>query len=237
MTFLAASTTAPPASLSLSTMTVPTAIRQRRTIRHYHHTPVDRAMLQELSALAMEAPSSWNLQDRSVVVVTSADGLAALTDATGGQPQPQEAPAIFVFVADTQGWKDDRRDIDDVARRNGAWSDEFARFFTVASEEFQAALEARGALREYAIKDAMIAASFLILAATAAGLATSPMNGWDERLVKRAIGIENRDDLAIALLVAVGTGAEQRPHPGRRPLATTAFADRYGLPLTDTTAN
>ncbi|KRB69520.1 dehydrogenase, partial [Kitasatospora sp. Root187] len=190
------------------TLSVADAIRSRRTIRHYRPDPIAEAALASLLALAVEAPTSWNLQDRSIVVVADAEGRARLTRATGGQPQPQEAPVVLVFVAEPQAWREDRADVYDQASRNGAWSDEFIAGFSAESTEFQEGLEKLGLLREYAVKDAMIAASFLMLAATELGLATSPMNGWDEAQVKQAIGIGDRDDLAIALLVSVGHPAE-----------------------------
>ncbi|MGO4702383.1 nitroreductase family protein [Dyella sp. 2RAB6] len=212
--------TLPPAPLS-----VPEAIRQRRAVRHYRPDPVDPAVLDELLELALAAPSSWNLQDRQLVVVTSEQGRQALTHATGGQPQAQEAPVMVVFLADCQAHTRDRSDIWTQARANQAWSEDFIAFFAAQSQAFQEALAARGALREYAIKDAMIAASFFILAAQSRGLATSPMNGWDEALVKRAIGAEQRDDLAVALLVSLGHAAAQPLPPGRRPAALQVFRE------------
>ncbi len=208
-------------------MSVATAIRTRRTIRHYRPDPVPAAALDTLAELAMEAPSSWNLQDRSLVVVTDPAVRAELAWATDGQPQPREAPVMLVFVAEPQAWRADRADIFDRARRNHAWSDEFIAGFATAATEFQKSLDERDLLREYAVKDAMIAATYTMLAATELGLATSPMNGWDEGRVKKAIGIEDRDDLAIALLMSVGRPAEQRAHPGRRPVTATVFRDRY----------
>lgn len=211
-----------------STMSVAEAIRTRRTVRHYRPDPVPNAMLDTLLELAVEAPTSWNLQDRSVVVVSSDEGRADLTAATGGQPQPHEAPVVLVFVAEPQSWRDDHTDIHDQARHRGAWNDEFIAMFAAASQSFQEDLDRRGLLREYAVKDAMIAASFVMLAATELGLATSPMNGWNEADVKKAIGIEDRDDLAIALLVSVGYPAETRLHPGRRAVERSTYRQLYG---------
>jgi nitroreductase len=209
------------------TLSVADAIRTRRTVRHYRSDPIPEATLASLLELAVEAPTSWNLQDRSIVVVTDREGRDALTWATGGQPQPQEAPVVLVFVAEPQSWRDDHSDVYDQARRNGAWNDEFIAMFSAASTAFQEDLDRRGLLREYAVKDAMIAASFLMLAATEMGLATSPMNGWDEAKVKKAIGIGDREDLAIALLVSVGYPAEERRHPGRRALEHNVFYERH----------
>lgn len=213
-------------ALASAPLSVSDAIRQRRAVRHYRPDPVDPAVLDELLELALAAPSSWNLQDRQLVVVTSEQGRQALAHATGGQPQPQEAPVMVVFLADCQAHTRDRSDIWQQARANGAWSEDFIAFFAHESQAFQEALAARGALREYAIKDAMIAASFFILAAQSRGLATSPMNGWDETLVKRAIGAQQRDDHAVALLVSLGHAAEQPMPPGRRPAAWQVFRER-----------
>jgi nitroreductase len=101
--------------------------------------------------------------------------------------------------------------------------------FAAASQSFQQKLGRLGLLREYAVKDAMIAASFVMLGATEMGLATSPMNGWDEAEVKKVIGIGDRDDLAVALLVAVGYPAEERLHPGRRAMERSVFREAYGV--------
>lgn len=210
------------------TMSVAEAIRTRRTVRHYRPDPIPPSTLEALLDLAVEAPTSWNLQDRSIVVVSGEEGRAGLAWAAGGQPQPQEAPVVLVFVAEPQSWRDDHSDVYEQARRSGAWNDEFIAMFSAASRAFQEDLDRRGLLREYAVKDAMIAASFLMLAATEMGLATSPMNGWDEAKVRKVIGVDGRDDLAIALLVSVGYPAEERRHPGRRATERNVFHGSHG---------
>ncbi|MEV4333354.1 nitroreductase family protein [Streptomyces sp. NPDC049597] len=209
------------------TLSVADAIRTRRTVRHYRPDPIPEAALTSLLELAVEAPTSWNLQDRSIVVVTRDEGRDGMAWATGGQPQPREAPVVLVFVAEPQSWREDHSDVYDQARRNGAWNEEFIAMCSAASTAFQEDLDQRGLLREYAVKDAMIAAAFLMLAATEMGLATSPMNGWDEAKVKKVIGIADRDDLAIALVVSVGYPAEERRHPGRRALERNVFYERH----------
>ncbi|WP_329455145.1 nitroreductase family protein [Streptomyces sp. NBC_01497] len=208
--------------------TVAQVIRSRRAIRHYRPDPVPAPLLRELIGLALEAPSSYNLQARSVVAVTGATGLRALTEATGGQPHPQEAPVMLVFVAESAAWTEGRDDVWETARGRGAWTEAFADGTPGSVRAFYEDLRARGLEREYAVKDAMLAAAFLMIAAEAAGLGTSPMNGWDEAAVKRAIGITDRPDLHIALLVPLGYPAEVRLHPGRRAPELTSFHNTYG---------
>lgn len=208
--------------------TVAQVIRARRSVRHYRPDPVPAPLLRELTDLALEAPSSFNLQARSIVTVTGEEGRRGLTHAAGGQPHPREAPVVLVFVAESAAWREDRGDIWETARARGAWSDRFVAASPEDSRLFHEDLNRRGLEREYAVKDAMIAASFLMIAAEAAGLATSPMNGWDESEVKKVIGVDGRDDVHIALLVPLGHPAETRLHPGRRDRSLTCFSETYG---------
>ncbi|MDE1668141.1 nitroreductase family protein [Nocardia gipuzkoensis] len=211
--------------METQTLSVADAIRGRRTVRHYRPDPVPPDLIEELLELAMQAPSAWNMQDRSIVVVTSASGRDALSKAAFGQPQPKEAPVVLVFVADAAAWRDHNTDIAELAGRNGAWNAEFTVLFDARAEYL--ALEQRGLLRENAVKNAMIAATYAMLAATGLGLASAPMNGWDPDLVKQAIGIGDREDLAIAVLITIGYSDAVPPHPGRRPHERTVFAERY----------
>jgi nitroreductase len=208
--------------------TVARIIRTRRSVRHYRPDLIPAPLLRELTDLALEAPSSFNLQDRSIVVVASEEGRAALTRATGGQPHPQEAPVMLVFVAESAAWREERSDIWETARESGAWSDRFAAATPDDVRGFYEDVSSRGLAREYAVRDATMAASFLLIAAQAAGLASSPMGGWNEDEVKKAIGVDGRDDLHIALLVPLGYPAETRLHPGRRDRALTCFDETYG---------
>ncbi|MGW4770265.1 nitroreductase family protein [Nocardia sp. NPDC004278] len=211
--------------MNAQTLSVPAAIRTRRTTRHYRPDPVPPELLAELLDLAVEAPTAWNMQDRSIVVVTSASGRHELSNAAFGQPQPLEAPVVLVFVAETAAWAAENADIAELAGRNGAWNAEFTAMFA-ARAEFHS-LRERGLLRENAVKNAMIAATYVMLAATSLGLSSAPMNGWDPDLVKQAIGIDDRPDLAIAVMVAVGYSDTAPPHPGRRPRERTVFTERY----------
>lgn len=211
--------------------TVAETIRHRRSVRRFRPDPVPEALLNELLELTMEAPSSWNFQSRSVVAVRDPSAREALSRAAYGQRQPREAPLTLVFLAETGRWHEDLSGVYRAARANRAWDEEFVHATATDGIDFQRALDARGLGREYAVKDAVIAATHAMLAATAAGLASSPMNGWDEAEVLKAIGADHRSGLAVALLLSVGYPAEQRRHPGRLPLHRVAFGDRYGAAL------
>ena len=85
--------------------------------------------------------------------------------------------------------------------------------------------------REYAIKDAMIMATTLALAAQSKGYSTCYINGWDEIKVKEIIGVEGDKNIAIALVLPVGIPNAEAKHPGRLPATKTIFTDRLPSPV------
>ena len=82
----------------------------------------------------------------------------------------------------------------------------------------------------WAVKNTMLAAQTLLLAATAAGLSSCPMEGFDGRRVRRALHIPRR--YAIPLVVAVGyptSIARTNPIATRRfDLVEVAYREKFG---------
>jgi nitroreductase len=101
-------------------------------------------------------------------------------------------------------------------------------YFKSAIPKFQASLGER--TREYAIKDAMIAATHFVLAAESLGLSTCFMNGWSEEKMKNVLGMGDDPDLAIAVIVPIGYAAELRGNPGRLPFEYNVFIDKIDHP-------
>jgi nitroreductase len=206
-----------------SPLSVPTAINQRRSIKSFKPDPIAPELLQELVNLTVAAPSSFNLQDWRIVLVQDNAQRAALSEAAWGQAQILQAPVTFVFAADPNGWQQTMAAVLEAGKATDAWNEGTVNYFQQAVPQFQQGLGEKR--REYAIKDAMIAATHLVLAAESLGLSTCFMNGWLEEKVKALIGATD-PDLAIAVLVPVGYAAEPRRNPGRLPLATNVFVDR-----------
>lgn len=213
-----------PGSLSTPLDTF-TAIQTRRSIKTFEDKPVPADMLQRLVELTVAAPSSYNLQDWRIVLVQGAEKKQALTEAAFGQSQVAEAPVTFVFAADHTAWKDDAimAQIYQQGLESGAWPPKTVEYFKSAIPQFQEGLGDK--TREYAIKDAMIAATHTALAAEAMGLSTCFINGWQEDPVKAVIGAGDRPEIDIAVLLPVGYAAEPRKNPGRLPLSTNVFVD------------
>ncbi len=207
---------------------VPTAIRQRRAIKSFQATPLAPETITQLVELTVAAPSSYNLQDWQIILVQDPQQKAALAAAAHGQAQVSQAPVTFVFAADSQVWATHLPLVLQQAQALGAWPEATIAYFHNQVPQFQASLGPKA--REYAVKDAMIAATHLALAAESLGLATCLMNGWDEQQVKQVIGAANNPTLAIAVLVAVGYPALARQYPGRLPLAQNVFLNHLGQP-------
>ncbi len=205
---------------------VPTAIRQRRSIKTFTSDPLPEGVLHKLIELTVAAPSSWNVQAWRIVVVQDDAQRAALQAAAFNQPMVTQAPVTFVFAADAVAGNADLTPIFEQALAAGAWTEGTVNYFKNAIPGFQTGLGDRR--REYAIKDAMIAATHLVLAAESLGLSTCFMNGWVEDMVKAVIGASDQSDISIACLVPVGYAAEPRKDPGRLPLSTNVFTDKLG---------
>jgi len=215
-------------SLQTKPLDVPSAIIQRRSIKSFKPEPISPELLKQLVELTVAAPSSYNIQDWRIILVQDDEQKAALSAAAWNQKQIVEAPVTFVFAADATAGEQDLTPIYDQGLQTGAWTEATVNYFKTAIPQHQAGLGDKR--REYAIKDAVIAATHLVLAAESLGLSTCFMNGWIEEKVKEVIGAADNPDIAIALLVPVGYAAESRRDPGRLPFAYNVFVDKVGKP-------
>ncbi|MGG6264461.1 nitroreductase family protein [Leptolyngbya sp. AN03gr2] len=200
---------------------VPTAILQRRSIKSFKPDAIAPELLRQLVELTVAAPSSFNTQSWRIILVQDEAQKQALCAASWNQQQIAQAPVTFVFAADPHAPEGDLTPILEQGMATGAWNEGTANYFKNAVPQFQVGLGEKR--REYAIKDAMIAATHAALAAESLGLSTCFMNGWIEDQVKAVIGADN---LAIAVLLPVGYAAEPRKNPGRLPLSANVFVDR-----------
>ena len=212
--------------LSKQVLDVQTAILSRRSIKAFKSDLIDPDTLRKLIELVVAAPSSYNLQDWRIIVIQDEATKAELAKSAYDQQQILQAPVTFVFAADPNAWKGDLTPIYQEGVQRGVWTPEMVEYLKIAIPKFQMSLGDR--TREYSLKNAMIAATHLVLAAEGLGLSTCFMNGWIEADVKKVIGTENEPDLAIAVVVPVGYEAESRGNPGRLPFAYNVFVDRIG---------
>ncbi len=75
-------------------------ILTHRSIRHYSARPLPNGLIELLAAAAQSAPSSSNLQAFSIVAVEDKARKARLAKLAANQKHVEEAPLLFLFVAD-----------------------------------------------------------------------------------------------------------------------------------------
>ena len=78
------------------------AIRERRSIRRFKDTPIERGILEELLNAAQMAPSAGNLQARDFIVVTNRITKQKLAKAALDQSFIERAPIVIVAVANIE---------------------------------------------------------------------------------------------------------------------------------------
>ncbi|MBE7729447.1 nitroreductase family protein [Komagataeibacter sp. FXV3] len=195
------------------------AIRTRRAIRAYDPDhKISPADLHKLLAAARHAPSAFNIQHCRFVVVRDPALRRALRKVAWDQPDVTDASALVVICADRDAWKKDP-----------------ARYFDGAPEDVKQRMAEL--IRSYyegrewvqqdeTMRSAGLAAQTLMLAATAMGYQSCPMDGFDYDAVGRLINLPA--DHVVAMFVVIGKGVEQAaPRVGKLPDGEVILTDRF----------
>jgi nitroreductase len=82
-------------------------VYQRRTVNFFDtEKPVPDALLREIVNMAAKAPSSFNLQPWSIIILRDAEEKGRLRKLAWDQPKVTEAPVVLIVLADRDGWKE-----------------------------------------------------------------------------------------------------------------------------------
>lgn len=195
------------------------AINTRRSIRHYDPTHrFTQAELDKFIDLAMQTPSSFNIQHWRLVNVTDPALRAQIQAAAWNQTQVTEASLLFVITADVK-----------------AWAKNPARYFRNAPKEAQDALvpmigpfyEGKEQLqRDEALRSVGFISQTMMLAARAMGYDSSPMIGFDQAAVAKLINLP--EDHIIGMLLAVGKATKPAfPKPGYIEKSEMVIENRF----------
>ncbi|WP_348535990.1 nitroreductase family protein [Labrys sp. LIt4] len=212
MTFLAK---IPVAEASLIEAHWKSTIEDRMSANHFDPSHVlSEHEIGELVRLATLAPSAYNLQNWRFIAVRGAQAKARLREAAYGQAKVSEAAVTFIVCGTLPG------SVDLGARLRpsveaGLMPEGMAEGWVEAvRRQFKGNPQAE---RDEAIRSASLAAATLILAASASGLASAPMTGFDPQAVREEFGL--RPEEIPVMLVAVGLAADGNwPQKPRRPL-------------------
>jgi putative NAD(P)H nitroreductase len=186
----------------------PNAIEAIRTRRSGHNfdseTDIDDETLEALVEDATLAPSSYNLQPWEFIAVQDDDRLDELVDLAYGQEHIREAGTAVLVVGHDEPKTADR--VFDEWVEAGRMDDETAQ---ATKEQAVAMYDDERMGRDYAIRNASLAAQNFLLSAHARGLTATPMIGFDSEGVAELL--ELPEDAVPVVLIAVGPSGGDEP--------------------------
>ena len=223
----------------------------RRSVRKFSPEPIPAGVLEEVLAVTQRAPTGYNLQGWIAIVVIAPEVKKKLRHAAFNQRQVEEAPAVVVFATDKHIARNFERTASQ-ALELGHWSEGYARylrgivnavfsrgFFGVNNFLRWAGTRSLSFFRPmpmvplgdtgfagYGWKQAALAAQTFMLAASAHGLDTCPMEGLDERWVRNAVGLPRH--YSVPLIIPVGCSLEPVKLSPRFPPESVFHKDHFG---------
>ncbi|MFT3691221.1 nitroreductase family protein [Paenirhodobacter sp.] len=189
-------------------------IEQRVSANHFDPSHrMEDGEIAELVRLATRAPTAYNLQNWRFIAVRTPQAKARLRALAWNQPKVEDAAVTFIVI----GVLPDPGVLPDRLRPAVAAgympADMPATWQGAAQSQFA---DPRAA-RDEAIRSAIFGAATLIHAASALGLASGPMTGFEPDPLARAFGLGT--DVPV-LLLSVGRAAPGNwPQKPRRPLS------------------
>lgn len=182
------------------------AIRQRRAVKHFDPAHViSKEEFDQLLDLAMQAPSSFNIQHWRLVNVTDKDLRTKLRDAAFDQAQVTDASLLFVLTVDIKAWdKNPSRYWTNAPKEAQDILVPWINPFYAGKDELQ---------RDEAMRSAGILLQTMMLSAKAMGYDSCPMVGFDFDKVAELISLPK--DHAVAAMLVIGKGIKPAwPKPG-----------------------
>lgn len=195
------------------------AIKERRAVKHYDPAfEIPEAEKKQLLEHAIQAPTSFNIQNWRFVLVDDTTLRKEIRAAAWDQAQVTDASLLFVMCADLK-----------------AWEKQPERYWRHAPQEAQDILvpmikpfyEGKEQLqRDEGLRSIGIAAQTIMLAAKSMGYDSCPMIGFDPEQVANIIKLP--DDHIIGMLLVVGKATQAPwPKPGQLPLSEVIINNRF----------
>lgn len=200
-------------------MTTQEAILKRRAVKEYDSAfsmPPEHE--RELLELAMQAPTAFNIQNWRFVVVRDPELRKQIRAAAWDQAQVTDASLLIILCGDTRSWK---------RRPERYWKNapEAVRntLVPMIGQYYQGR---KNVQRDEVMRSCGLAGQTLMLAATAMGYQSCPMDGFDFDAVGKLINLP--PEHIISFMVAIGKGTKDPwPKPGQLPYDDVVINDRF----------
>ena len=203
-------------------------IEKRRSVRKYLNESVPRPVIEKAIEAALLAPNSSNLQPWEFYWVTNPEKKQQLVTACLDQATAATAAELVVFVARTDTWRRNRQLILEILRQRGpvppqqlmyynkivplfytpGWFSLLGRLksgiFAVAGlfRPVPRGPFSKSRLKATLSKTVALACQNFMLAITAQGYSTCPMEGFDESRVKKILGLGGA--ASVVMVISVG---------------------------------
>jgi nitroreductase len=179
-------------------------INSRRAVNFFDpHKDVPDETLKAMIETAAKAPSSFNLQPWSLIILRGLEEKTRLQSLAWNQPKVSEAPVTLILLADRDGWKEGHRFVEKNFQemiKAEAMTEDQRQWFADARTSLYGGTDEKQ--QAFACKNTGFFAMALMLAAKNLGLDTHPMDGFDHDAVRKEFNIP--DNYWIPLLLAVG---------------------------------
>lgn len=197
----------------------------RRATAHFLPDEVPEEFLNAILALAMQAPSGYNLQPWRFIVVRDPENRKRLQAVAFNQAKVAEAPVVVIAVGLKEEWKKTALEVFQEGNRRGIGKPDNVEQAARSAVDSLSKLP----LNMWVNRHTMIGLTSMMLLAEAYGFDTAPMEGFDADGVKREFGIPEEGE--VVALLAIGRAAPpDKPYPGRFALDRVVFAERFGQP-------
>lgn len=170
-------------------------IKKRQSDRKYENRPVDRELIVKCLEAARLAPSACNSQPWKFVVADDSELVMTMAAAAAGMGMNKFAAQAPVIVA-----------------------------VVLEKMNFTASIGSVIKDKEYSLLDVGIAVEHFCLQAAELGLGTCILGWFDEKKVKKLLGINNR---RVPLLITLGYPAGETRQKSRKKLEEMSSWNRY----------
>ena len=195
------------------------AIQQRRAVKHFDPDfKIPEIEKNKLLELAIQSPTSFNIQNWRFVMVEDMDQRSKIREAAWDQAQVTDASLLFVLCADLKAWnKSPERYWKDAPKEAQDILIPMIKPFYEDKEQLQ---------RDEAMRSIGIAAQTMMLSAKSMGYDSCPMIGFDTDKVAEIINLP--DDHTIGMILVIGKAIKPAwPKPGQLPLEDVLVKDSF----------
>ncbi|MCF6136499.1 nitroreductase family protein [Pseudalkalibacillus berkeleyi] len=201
-----------------------TVAKERRSVRQYDPTvKIDENEIRELLEIAIQAPSSSNLQPWRFLVIQDQAAKEELLPIANNQQQVVDASAVIAVLGDKDAYKNAERIFGQLVEK-GRMTEELKNTYVNSILEGYGSFPAER-LSKIANIDGGLISMQLMLAAKAKGYDTVPMGGYDADKFVEAFNVP--ENFEPVMLIALGKGTQAGFEKTRLPLEDVLEWNKY----------